>query len=65
MKGQVGDELMVEQSDGGSLRRGTILAVKEIEGSPAYLVHWQAGDYTSLIFPRPGMRIRHKDRAGG
>lgn len=58
MKAEVGDQLMVQQVDGGSPRVGTILAIKEIEGSPAYLVHWTAGDYTSLVFRRPGMRFR-------
>jgi len=61
MKAQVGDELIVEKSQTGEPRRvGRIVALESADGSPPYLVRWVAGDYESLVFPWPGVRIRHR-----
>jgi hypothetical protein len=71
MRAEVGDELIVEKTDSGQDRRvGTIVAIESSDGSPPYLVHWVGGDYQSLVFPWPGVRIRRrkarrKPRASG
>jgi hypothetical protein len=69
MKADVGDELIVESREqpAQTCRIGTIVALKTADGSPPYLVHWVAGDYDSLIFPGPGVRmhVRHKARRPG
>jgi Domain of unknown function (DUF1918) len=60
----VGDELIVESTQSSRSRRvGTIIALKTTDGSPPYLVHWVVGDYDSLIFPGPHVRmeVRHRD----
>lgn len=59
MRAKVGDELVVEKAGNGeSGRVGTIVALRTSDGSPPYLVHWVVGDYDSLVFPWPGVRIR-------
>jgi hypothetical protein len=65
MRAKAGDELIVAKSDTGAARVGTIVAVKDSDGSPPYLVHWVVGDYDALVFPRPGVRIKHKAGRGG
>jgi Domain of unknown function (DUF1918) len=65
MKAQVGDELIIESPvPGTSGRIGTIVALRNTDGSPPYVVHWLAGDYDSLIEPGPTARIerRHASR---
>jgi hypothetical protein len=60
---QVGDELIVESMAPVASRRvGIVIGLKNVDGSPPYLVHWVVGDYNSLIFPGPDTRItvRHK-----
>ena len=62
MNAQVGDELIIESPEPGtSARIGTIVALRNADGSPPYVVHWLAGDYDSLIRPGPAARIeRHR-----
>jgi hypothetical protein len=63
MRAHVGDELVVESTQPAHMRRvGTIVALRTADGSPPYLVHWLVGDYPSLIYPGPGVRmeVRHK-----
>jgi len=65
MKAQVGDELIIESPEPGTSGRiGTIVALRNGDGSPPYVVHWLAGDYDSLIEPGPTARIerRHTQR---
>ena len=65
MNAQVGDELIIESPEPGtSARIGTIVALRNADGSPPYVVHWLAGDYDSLIEPGPTARIerRHASR---
>ena len=38
-------------------RAGTIVAVRNADGSPPYLVHWVADDFDSQIEPGPRARI--------
>jgi Domain of unknown function (DUF1918) len=69
MRAHVGDELTVESTvPVPTSRVGTIVGLKNADGSPPYLVHWVVGDYDSLIFPHPGTRmtVRHREarRAG-
>jgi len=64
MRAHVGDELVVESTEPAQMRRvGTIVAVKTPDGSPPYLVHWVVGDYDSLIYPGPGIRMEVHHRA--
>ena len=61
MKAQVGDELITESpAPGTSGRIGTIVAVRNADGSPPYVVHWLAGDNDSLIEPGPTARIERR-----
>ena len=65
MNAQVGDELIIESLEPGtSARMGTIVALRNADGSPPYVVHWLVGDYDSLIEPGPTARIerRHASR---
>ena len=65
MNAQVGDELIIESPEPGtSARMGTIVALRNADGSPPYVVHWLAGDYDSLIQPGLTARIqrRHTSR---
>ena len=41
-------------------RIGTIVALRNADGSPPYVVHWLAGDYDSLIQPGPTARIERR-----
>jgi len=64
MRAHVGDELTVESTmPVHSSRVGTIVGLKNADGSPPYLVHWVIGDYDSLVFPGPGRRmtVRHRE----
>lgn len=62
MKPEPGDELVVDGDATGHGRRvGTIIAVHEIGGHPAYLVHWVAGDYDALVTPWHGVHVRHHE----
>jgi hypothetical protein len=64
---QVGDELIVESTVPVASRRvGVVIGLKNVDGTPPYLVHWVVGDYNSLIFPGPDTRmtVRHKPRHG-
>lgn len=68
MTAEVGDELVVESTEPVlTSRTGTIVGLKNADGSPPYLVHWVVGDYDSLIFPGPGTRfkVHHKARHSG
>lgn len=59
MKAQVGDELIMESPEPGKQARiGTIVALRNPDGSPPYVVHWLVGDYDSLIEPGPKARIQ-------
>lgn len=67
MKAEIGDELVVESTAPVPSRRvGIVVGLKNVDGSPPYLVHWVAGDYNSLIFPGPDTRmtVHHKPRHG-
>lgn len=64
MTAEVGDELIIESMEPVQTRRvGTIVGLKNADGSPPYLVHWVAGDYDSLIYPGPGTRMTVHHRA--
>ncbi len=64
MRAHVGDKLVVESTEPVPTRRvGTIIALKSVDGSPPYLVHWSVGDYNSLIYPGPGVRMQVHRRA--
>jgi len=69
VRAHVGDELTVESTMPVPSRRvGTIVGLKNADGSPPYLVHWVVGDYDSLIFPGPNTRMtvrHHKARHPG
>jgi Domain of unknown function (DUF1918) len=61
MQPEPGDELVVERDDSGhSERVGTILAVRDNNGRPTFLVHWVAGDYDALVSPWPGVHVRRR-----
>ncbi len=65
MIAHVGDELVVESTVPVPSRRvGIVVGLKNVDGSPPYLVHWVVGDYNSLIFPGPDIRmtVRHQPR---
>ncbi|HTZ92531.1 MAG TPA: DUF1918 domain-containing protein [Streptosporangiaceae bacterium] len=62
MNPEPGDELVVEaDASGRSARVGTIVAVRENNGRPAYLVHWVVGDYDALVSPWPGVHVKHRE----
>lgn len=66
MRAHVGDELIVESTEPAYTRRvGRIVALRTADGSPPYLVHWAVGDYPSLIYPGPGVRMEVRHRRGG
>jgi hypothetical protein len=69
VRAHVGDELTVESTMPVPSRRvGTIVGLKNADGSPPYLVHWVVGDYDSLILPGPNTRMtvrHHKARHPG
>jgi len=61
MDAKPGDELVVD-SDGTTRdeRVGLVLSMCEVDGHAAYLVHWIAGDYDSIVSPWPAVHIRHR-----
>jgi hypothetical protein len=64
MTAEVGDELVVESTEPvHACRVGTIVGLKNADGSPPYLVHWVVGDYDSLIHPGPSTRMTVHHRA--
>ena len=67
MIAHVGDELIVESTAPVASRRvGIVIGLKNVDGSPPYLVHWLVGNYNSLIFPGldTRMTVHHKPRHG-
>jgi Domain of unknown function (DUF1918) len=61
MKTQLGDELIVESAGAERAARvGTIIGFGSSDDTAAYVVHWVAGDYDSVIHPWPEVRIRHR-----
>jgi hypothetical protein len=58
MIAHVGDRIVVEGTpQGGHRRVGVVTAVDQTDGGLPYLVHWPDDGRTTLIFPRPEVRI--------
>lgn len=58
MRAERGDWLIIERVNvGQSPRRGLIVAVRSVGGSPLYRVRWGGNGHTSLIAPGPDARI--------
>jgi Domain of unknown function (DUF1918) len=65
MRAKVGDRLVVE---GDPARTGLIIGVRSHDGSPPYVIRWQAGGHVALVFPGPYSKIvpaRQQERAAG
>jgi hypothetical protein len=61
LRAEPGDILVIDSAGiAAAARVGTIISVGSADGSPPYLVYWQAGDYQSRIRPGPGARIRKR-----
>ena len=57
MQAKIGDHLVVEGKNVGSLRReGDIVEVRGADGAPPYIVKWSDG-HEGLTFPGPDAHI--------
>ncbi len=54
MKAEVGDRLVVE---GDLTRTGLVVGLSNTDGSPPYVIRWQADGHIALVFPGPYSRI--------
>ena len=57
MKACVGDRLTTEGSDGQ--RACVIIGLHNADGSPPYVVRWQADGHIALMFPGPFTKLVH------
>ena len=57
MKADVGDRLVTEGRDGS--RECLIIGLHRADGTPPYVVRWQADGHIALVFPGPYTRLVH------
>ncbi len=57
MKADVGDRLVNEGPDGS--RECLIIGLHRADGTPPYVVRWQADGHIALVFPGPYTRLVH------
>ena len=57
MKADVGDRLVTEGPDGS--RECLIIGLHRADGTPPYVVRWQADGHIALVFPGPYTRLVH------
>lgn len=57
MKACVGDRLITEGS--GGQRTCVIIGLHNTDGSPPYVVRWQADGHIALMFPGPFTKLVH------
>jgi hypothetical protein len=57
MKACVGDRLITEGS--GGQRACVIIGLHNADGSPPYVVRWQADGHVALMFPGPFTKLVH------
>lgn len=64
MKASVGDRLVLASSVvDGTVRDGTVVAVRHADGSPPYTVRWHDTGEESLVFPGPDAHVEHGGHA--
>jgi Domain of unknown function (DUF1918) len=54
MKAQVGDHLVPDGDDG---RAAVVIAMRNADGSPPYVVRWLSDGHIALVFPGPYTRV--------
>ena len=60
MKAKVGDRLVLASSVvDGTVRDGTVVGVKNPDGSPPYTVRWHDTGEESMVFPGPAAHVEH------
>ncbi|MCV2394876.1 DUF1918 domain-containing protein [Actinotalea sp. M2MS4P-6] len=60
MKASVGDRLVLASSVvDGTVRDGTVVAVRHPDGSPPYTVRWHDTGEESLVYPGPDAHVEH------
>ena len=57
MKADVGDRLITEGPNGS--RECLIIGLHRADGTPPYVVRWQADGHIALVFPGPYTRLVH------
>jgi len=58
MKATVGDKLIVEGTRNGDPRKvGSIIELRNEDGSPPYMVRWEDDEHESLVFPGPDAHV--------
>ena len=57
MKADIGDRLVTEGIDGP--RECLIIGLHRGDGTPPYIVRWQADGHIALVFPGPYTRLVH------
>jgi hypothetical protein len=57
MKARVGDQLISEAS--GRPRAYMVIGLHNADGSPPYVVRWQADGHITLMFPGPFTKLVH------
>jgi hypothetical protein len=64
MRAVVGDQIMIMSRHlDEPVRVGEIIEVHGGGGEPPYVVRWQDGEHTGLMFPGPDAQIRHAEEA--
>jgi hypothetical protein len=63
MEAHVGDWLIAPiDRDGVHVRRGQVVAVTHLDGTPPYGVRWLDCDHESLLIPPPDTRLQPLQR---
>ncbi|NUW45911.1 DUF1918 domain-containing protein [Nonomuraea rhodomycinica] len=58
MRAAVGDRLVVENTYGGEPRKiGVIVELRNLDGSPPYVVRWVDAEHETLVFPGPDAHV--------
>lgn len=63
MRATVGDQIMIMSRHlDEPVRVGEVIEVHGTGGEPPYVVRWQDGEHTGLMFPGPDAQIRHAEQ---
>lgn len=62
MKARVGDRLL---PDGEQRRAGVIIGLRNVDGSPPYVVKWLSDGHIALVYPGPYTKVVREAPASG
>jgi hypothetical protein len=63
MYAEVGDRIVIQgQHVGQRVRDGEVVEVRNVDGSPPYVVRWSDSGHESLFFPGADALVHHSQR---